>query len=130
VRSELALALLGQGDLDGAERQGMLSVEAARGQPSRFDEVRGHLALIRTLLARGGTEALARVDVSLTRAQSLTDEFGINVYLPELHECRARQAMQRGDRNTATTSFDAALQQYVDMGAPLQAERLRSALGT
>jgi adenylate cyclase len=129
VRSELALALLGHGDLEGAERQGQMSVEAARAQPSRFDEVRGHLALIRTLMVRGGEPAMAQVNASLDRAQSLTDEFGINVYLAELHECRARLALLHGNLEAATSSFDAALKQYDVMGAPLQAERLRRELG-
>ena len=124
VRSELALALLGQGDIDGAERQGELSVEVARSQPSRFDEVRGHLAFIRTQLARGGEQALARADVSLDRAQSLTDEFEINVYLAELHECRGRLAQLRGDAPAARREFEAARRLYAEMGATAQAERL------
>ncbi len=125
VRSELALALLGQGDIDGAERQGKLSAEVARSQGSRFDEVRGHLAFIRTQLARGGDQALARADVSLDRAQSLTDEFEINVYLPELQECRARLALLRGDAQAAGRAFEEALRLYTEMGAPLQVARLQ-----
>jgi uncharacterized protein HemY len=67
--------------------------------------------------------------MSLARAQSLTDEFEINIHLAELHECRARLALQRGDSQAAASSFDAALKQYADMSAPLQAERLRKELG-
>jgi adenylate cyclase len=124
VRSELALALLGKGDIDGAERQAELSVKAAHSQPSRFDEVRGHLAFIRTQLARGGEQALARADVALDRAQSLTNEFEINVYLPELHECRARLALVRGDAATAQSELEQARQCYGKMGATIQLDRL------
>jgi uncharacterized protein HemY len=125
VRSELALALLGQGDIDGAERQAELSVAAAHAQPSRFDEVRGHLAFIRTQLARGGEQAFARADVALDRAQSLTDQYEINVYLPELQECRARLALARGDAQAAARAFEEALRLYDKMGAPLQVARLQ-----
>jgi adenylate cyclase len=128
VRAELALALLGQGDVEGAERQGAASAEVARSQGSRFDEVRGHLALTHALLARGGEASLAKADMALARAQSLTDEFGINVYLGDLHECRARVQLQRGDKQAATSSFGSALQQYDSVGAPLQAERLKREL--
>ncbi len=130
VRAELALALLGQGDVDGAERQGAASAEVARSQGSRFDEVRGHLALIRALLARGGEQALARADVALARAQAVTDEFEINVYLADLSECRARMALQRGETSAAAISFELALKQYDSLGAPLQAARLRKEVQT
>lgn len=124
VRSELALALLGKGDIDGAERQAELSAEVARPQPSRFDEIRGHLAFMRVQLARGGEQALARADISLERAQSLTDEFEINVYLAELHECRGRISLARGDAMTAQREFEQARQWYEKMGATFQLDRL------
>jgi adenylate cyclase len=124
VRAELALALLGKGDIDGAEREAELAAEVARSQPSRFDEVRGHLAFIRTQLARGGEQALARADISLKRAQSLTDEFEINVYLAELHECRAGMALARGDAATAQQELEQARQSYGKMGATFQLDRL------
>jgi len=125
VRAELAHALLGKGDIDGAEQQGAASAEVARSQGSRFDEVRGHLAFIRSQLMRGSEQALSRAQASLERAQSLTDEFGINVFLAELHECRARMALQRGETSAAAISFELALKQYDAMGAPIQAARLR-----
>ena len=124
VRSELALALLGQGDIDGAERQAELSTEVARGQPSRFDEIRGHLAFVRVQMARGGEQALTRADASLERAQSLTNEFEINVYLAELHECRGRMALARGDATAFQSELDRARQRYGEMGATLQLDRL------
>jgi adenylate cyclase len=126
VRAEFALALLAKGDIDAAERQATASAEVARSQGSRFDEVRGHLAFIRTQLVRGGAQALARADVSLARAQALTDEFEINVCLAELHECRAGLASMRGDARSAKQAFDRALKAYTDMGAPLQVARLRN----
>jgi adenylate cyclase len=125
VRAELAHALLGKGDIDGAEHQAAASAKVAQSQGSRFDEVRGHIAFIHAQLARGGAQALKRAQTSLERAQSLTDEFGINVYLAELHECRARMALRRGETGSAAISFELALKQYDSMGAPLQAARLR-----
>ncbi|MEQ1784581.1 MAG: hypothetical protein ABMA14_24810, partial [Hyphomonadaceae bacterium] len=116
--------LLGQGDIDGAERQAELSAEVAHAQPSRFDEVRGHLAFIRVQLARGSEEALVRAEKSLERAQALTDEFEINVYLAELHECRARVSLTRGDTATAAHAFEQARQCYAQMGASFQLDRL------
>jgi len=124
VRAELALALLGTGDIEGAERQAEAAADVARSQGSRFDEIRGHLAFIRTQLARGGEQALGRTDVALDRAQALTDEFEINVYLPELHECRARLALARGDAATVQRELAQARQCYGRMGATIQLDRL------
>lgn len=128
VRAELAHALLGKGDIDGAELQAAASAEVARSQGSRFDEVRGHIAYIHAQLARGGAQALARARTPFERAQSLADEFGINVYLAELHECRARMALLDGDERLAATAFELALSRYDEMGAPFQAARLRREL--
>ena len=124
VRAELSLALLGKHDIDGAEQQAQAAADVARSQGSRFDEIRGHLAFIRTQLKRGGVQAFARADLALERAQALTDEFEINVYLPELHECRARLALARGDAATARRELEQARQCYGKMGATIQLERL------
>jgi len=124
VRAELSLALLGKDDIEGAEQQAQAAADVARSQGSRFDEIRGHLAFIRTQLKRGSAPAFARADLALDRAQALTDEFEINVYLPELHECRARLALARGDAATGQRELDQARQCYEKMGATIQLDRL------
>ena len=95
---------------------------ALAGVPLRRDS--RDLAFIRTQLKRGGALAFARADLALDRAQALTDEFEINVYLPELHECRARLALARGDAATGQRELDQARQCYENMGATIQLDRL------
>jgi class 3 adenylate cyclase len=76
-------------------------------------------------LAEPNTCFVSANTAALARAQAVTDEFEINVNLADLSECRARLALQREDRNAAAAFLDAALKLYEDMGAPLQAARLR-----
>jgi adenylate cyclase len=123
-RAELAEALLGRGDLDQAEHEAQAAVTVAHARHSRCDEVRANLALARTQLPRADSEALARVEQALGRAQELIDETGARAYQPEVHECRAQMARMRVDTETARYELDAARRLYAEMGATTQVERL------
>ena len=54
------------------------------------------MAFARACIELGDTEALHLAEETLTLAERLMDEFGINVYRPDLHECRGRIAIPRG----------------------------------
>jgi adenylate cyclase len=129
LRSELAKALLGRGERDRAEQEAQTAVAISHTQHSRYEEVRGALALALVLLDRPGAPALARIDEALTAAQALIDETGALALQAEVHEYRWRLALLRGDITSASHAFDEALQSYTAMGAPLQVARLRSANG-
>jgi len=75
VRAELAMALLGRGELDRAEQEAQAAATVAREQYSRCDEIGAHLALAHTQFRRGDGASLARVEQALLRAQELIDEF-------------------------------------------------------
>ena len=129
LRSELAKALLGRGERDRAEQEAQAAVVISRAQHSRYEELRGALALAQVLLGHPDALAMARIDETLASAQALIDETGALAFQAELHECRARLAMQRGDKKTAAALFELALKQYDDIGAPLQVARLQKELG-
>ena len=129
VRAELALALLGRGDIDEAEQQAQLAMDAARAHSSRSDEVRGHIALIRVQLRRGGEQAQSRAQLSLDRVQALTAEFELNLYRAELDECRAHLARARGDTEEARLALAQARRGYDDLGATIQVARLDREFG-
>jgi len=123
-RAELAEALLGRGDLDGAEHEAHAAVRVAYAQHARCNEVHANLALARTQLQRADSEALARVEQALFRAQELIDETGARLYQPGVFECRAHLALLRGDTETTRRELDAARRVYAEMGAAAQVERL------
>ena len=126
VRAELAMAYLGRGDIEDAERHAQRAIEVAAVQHSRSDEARGHIALIHTQLRLGGERALVRADQSLDRAHSLVEDFELNLYRPDLHECRGRIALMRSDIAEGQRELRAAEQLCRDMGAILRADRLRA----
>ena len=129
LRSELALALLGRGERDRAEQEAQAAVTISRAQHSRYEDARGSLALAQVLLSRPDAPALARIDEALTSAQALIDETGALAFQAEVHECRGRLALLRDDAPSAKQAFDAALQSYTEMCAPLQVARLRKEMG-
>jgi class 3 adenylate cyclase/tetratricopeptide (TPR) repeat protein len=124
VRAELAMTLLGRGDLDRAEREARTAIVVAHKQHCRYDEVRAQLALAHTQLRRADTASLAGAEQALARAQALIDETGARVLQPEVYECRARLARLRGDAPAARREIEEARRRYAEMGATAQTERL------
>jgi len=124
VRAELAIAVLGQGDVDRTEREAQTSVDVAHESYSRCDEVRGSLALAQTQLIRANDPALLRVEAALGRAQELIHETGGRAQQPELHECRGRLAQLHGDLVAAELEIGLARSMYEEMGATEQVARL------
>jgi hypothetical protein len=69
VHAERVKALLARGDVDRAEQEAHSAIAATQAQHSRYDEVRGNIALAHTLLRRADAAALARAEQALLRAQ-------------------------------------------------------------
>jgi class 3 adenylate cyclase/tetratricopeptide (TPR) repeat protein len=124
IRAELAEALLGRGDLDGAEHEAQAAVRAAYAQHARCDEIHANLALAHTQFQRADAQALERVLQALGRAQELIDETGARAWQPEVHECRAQLARLRRDASASRQELDGARRLYAEMGATAQIERL------
>ena len=82
--------------------------------------------MVRVLLHRADGHDLARVDDALVRVQALITETGAKSFQPDFHECLARLAAIRGDAQAAERAFKEARRLYTEMGAPLQAERLKA----
>ena len=124
VRAELAMALLGRGDLDGTEREAAKGVEVACLQGSRYDEACCRMALARVLIRRGDARMLDRAEQSLAQAEVVMDEFAIDVFRPDLHECRGRIAILRGDFDGGRAQINRAVNLLKIMDAPIRVERL------
>jgi adenylate cyclase len=124
VRAALAIALLERGDLEAAQGEAMSGVDTAHQQASRYDEVCCRVALARVHIAQGDAAALDLAEESLTQAQILMDEFGIEVFRPDLHECRGRIAIKRGTTDAGRAEIGRAIKLLKVMDAPLRSERL------
>jgi class 3 adenylate cyclase/tetratricopeptide (TPR) repeat protein len=124
IRTELAEALLGRGEVDRAEQEAETAVTVARAQHSRCDEARANLTLARILLRRADAAALARAEQALGRAQELIDETSARRFQPDVHECRAHLARLRGDHLAAEHEIEEARRLYTEMGSTAQVERL------
>jgi ATP/maltotriose-dependent transcriptional regulator MalT len=124
IRTELAEALLGRGEVDRAEQEAETAVMVARAHHSRCDEVRANLTLARILLRRADAAAPARVEQALGRAQELIDETRARRFQPDVHECRAHLARLRGDHLAAEREIEHARRLFAEMGAIAQVERL------
>jgi hypothetical protein len=72
---------------------------------------------------------LEKIEASLSRAEDLVRETGARLYLPSLHEERARlaQALQRP--SDAERELREAHRLYTEIGATGHAERLARELG-
>jgi adenylate cyclase len=130
VRAELAMALLGRGDIDEAAQQAQLAADVALSRNSRCDEVRALVALMHAQIANGGGPALARADEALERAKSLVEDYALNLYLPDLHECRGRTTLKRSNAAEGLHDIRTAEQLCRDMGAPRRADRLKAEFST
>ncbi len=124
VRAELAKALIASGDLEAAERQATTGAGVAHLQSSRFDEVSCRMALARVHVEKGDIGALGLAEQALDVAQALMDEFAINLYRPDLHECRGRIALLRGDTEEGRAQIRLAIDLLTAMDTPIRVERL------
>jgi hypothetical protein len=119
----LAEALLGTGNLVGAETRAREAREVARTRGLRMG-YRGPLLLARIVArARGGT-ARAEVEQLLEESVAYLEETGARAWVPLLHEARAELERACGDAAAAERELREAQRLYAEMGATGHAERL------
>jgi len=124
----LAEALLGAGDLVGAETRAREALEAARVRGIRMGS-RGPLLLARIVARARGATARAEVEQLLEESVAYLEETGARAWVPMLHETRAELERACGDTAAATRELREAQRLYAEMGATGHIERLARELG-
>jgi adenylate cyclase len=82
----------------------------------------------RVLRILDGLAARSEIEDALGEAESLAREQGQRVSLPFVHEERAELALLLGDEATRARELREAQRLFLEMGAPLQAERIEAKL--
>jgi adenylate cyclase len=125
----LAAAHLLGGDAAAAATTAQQAIEFSRMALRVNLEAQALCVLARALLLRDGTSGLAPAQEALDRAEEIIERIGAKTLKPTLLECRADIA---GATQNAALRID-LLQQaaalHEEIGAPLQATRLRQSLG-
>ena len=121
------LALLAESRLENGEpEQARIAVAdalaAARNTP--LFECVARLALAHVLLGTDGLAARDAIDAALTRAQTLIDETGAEVYAPFIHLERAELARLAGDAPARQRQLREAQRLFSATGATMRAEQL------
>jgi adenylate cyclase len=124
----LAEALLGTGDLAGAEARAREALEVARVRRIRMGS-RGPLLLARIVARARGATARAEVEQLLEQSLAYIEETGARAWVPLLHETRAELERACGDAAAAERELGEAQRLYAEMGATGHAERLTRELG-
>jgi hypothetical protein len=124
----LAEALLGTGDLVGAEVRAREALEVARVRRIRMGS-RGPLLLARIVARARGASARAEVEQLLEESVAYIEETGARAWIPLLHETRAELEQACGDTAAAKRELHEAQRLYAEMGATGHAERLARELG-
>jgi hypothetical protein len=124
----LAEALLGTGDLVGAETRAREAVEVARVRGIRMGS-RGPLLLARIVARARGASARAEVEQLLEESAAYIEETGARAWIPLLHEARAELERACGDATAAERELREAQRLHAGMGATGHAERIARELG-
>jgi tetratricopeptide (TPR) repeat protein len=124
----LAEALLGTGDLVGAEKRAREAVEVARVHGIRMGS-RGPLLLARIVARARGKSARAEVEQLLAESVAYIEETGTRAWIPLLHEARAELERACGDAAAEERELREAQRLHAAMGASGHAERLARELG-
>jgi tetratricopeptide (TPR) repeat protein len=91
-------------------------------------EARVHGVVALALLRRDGDKARDAVEASLASAAELIDASGAKTIEPHLLEWRAELAAALGDEAQRRILLVQAIKLYEEIGAPMQAERLRGGM--
>jgi adenylate cyclase len=126
----LAVALLDAGDLSAALSAAEEAIALCRRSLRAHHEAVAHGVLARALLRRDGAAALSAAEAALVDAGALIERTGSETLAPALCEWRAELAAVLGDEATRGQLLREAESGYREIGAPLQAARLRKELGT
>ena len=122
VLAVLAEARLANGEPDRARATANEAVAAAHQTP--LFECVARLALAHVLLRTEGLAARNTIEAALTRAQTLVDETGAEVYAPFIHLERAELARLAGEAPARERQLREAQRLFSAMGATARAEQV------
>ena len=88
------------------------------------NELRSHLARARALSRGVGAGAKTEIDKSLIEAEALLKPTGAESWRPFIHEERARLAHLTGDEAARERELREAQRLFLEIGAPIHAERI------
>ncbi len=120
----LAMALLESGDLAAAQSAAEDALALCRRSTRNIFEALVHGVLARVALRRDGAAAAAAAEASLDEAAALIERTGARALSPRLAEWRAELAAVRGEAALREQLLREAAQGYLEIGAPMKAERL------
>jgi adenylate cyclase len=126
--SILAEAFLKTGDLAAAQSAAEESIALCRRSLRGNFEASAYGVLARTLLRRDGVAASTAAEAALASAAELIERTGSTTLAPALCEWRAELAAVVGDDAAREQLLRKARAGYLEIGAPLQAERLAKLL--
>jgi tetratricopeptide (TPR) repeat protein len=118
------LAQLGEHDRARETAREAIAVAEATGQ----SEISAQIALARALRLADGLESEGAIRAALARAMERIEETGARVWVPEVHEERARLAGLLGDGAACERGLRDAYRLYTEIGAGGHAERLAEEL--
>ncbi|MFM7734491.1 MAG: ATP-binding protein, partial [Alphaproteobacteria bacterium] len=126
--ANLADALAGKGDLEGAVALAREAIVVGRERGTALFECLGHLTFARLRLMSGGEEGLAEVNSALSAAESIIATEGLVSMTPLVHVLRAFAGSITGETEKAIEELRAARRMFADMGAPGSADRIAALL--
>jgi ATP/maltotriose-dependent transcriptional regulator MalT len=106
------------------------AISAARRHGTLEFELRSHLARARALLRGAGADAKEEIGKSLSEAEALVKTTGAESWRPFIHEERARLAHLTGDDAARKRELREAQRLFLEIGAPIHAERIAKELGS
>jgi class 3 adenylate cyclase/tetratricopeptide (TPR) repeat protein len=124
----LATAHLLAGDAGAAATIAQQAIEFSRMALRVNLEAQALCVLARALLLRDGEAGFAPAREALDRADEIIERIGAKTLKPTLLECRADLAGAMNNAKQRTGLLEQAAALYDEIGAPLQAARLRQAL--
>ena len=116
----LSEARMASGAVESALKTADEAVAAGIERKTPAFEARAHLARARILLAEDATGN----EASLRRCSTLIESTGARVYMPHVHETRARLAHGAGDGAAFERDLREAQRLFAEMGATGHAERV------
>ena len=124
----LAEAYLGRGDATAARRAAEEAVRVAERGGMRFFGAVAELALARVLLRADGASAVEAVRQALDRALARIEETGGITYEPFVRLELAELARLTGDAPRCQRELREAHRLFLEIGAPIRAERIAKEL--
>jgi tetratricopeptide (TPR) repeat protein len=126
----LAEALLESGDLAAAHATAAEAIALCRREPRPGYEIAAHGVLARALLRRDGAAARDAAEAALAEAAALIERTGAKLLAPALCTWRAELAAVLGDDAARERLLRESQRGYLEIGAPLQAERIARELAS